>query len=409
MTGDRRVAVTGIGLVTAAGIGRAPTWEAVCAGVGTATRTPALRGQRVDFFCTLPPLGAALAPLRRKVWRLDPFARAALLAAREAMADSGLDPAEWDASRVGVVLGSGCGGGWSVWQQQERLRDRGPEHVSSLLHPMSLINMAAAEVALECGALGPSLTTVTACASGADALAAARLWLTAGLCDIVLAGGTEVATTPLNVVGFDRLGLLSRRRDDPATACRPFDADRDGFVGGEAAAVLVLERPEHARARGAAPRALLTGCGSSTDAHHPTSPHPEGAGARRALRLALADAGMTPEEVDHVNAHGTGTPLNDLVEGRVIEDLLPHGPGVTATKGVLGHTLGAAGAVEAAVTVLTVQHGLVPPTANLDRLDPGLSLDVVRGAPRKQRVGVAVSHSFGFGGHNTVLVFRTAE
>ncbi|MER5784236.1 beta-ketoacyl-[acyl-carrier-protein] synthase family protein [Streptomyces mobaraensis] len=408
MSDGREVAVTGVGLVTAGGIGRGPTWDAVCAGVGTATRRTALRGQPVDFYCALPALDAALTPLRRKAWRLDPFARAALLAAREAVVDAGLDPAAWNGPRVGVVVGSGYGGGSSVWHQQARLRDRGADHVSSLLHPMSLVNMAAAEVALDCGALGPSAATVTACASGADALALARLWLTAGLCDIVLAGGTEAGPTPLTVVGFDRLGVLSHRRDDPPGASRPFDAGRDGFVGGEAAAVLVLERPEHARARGAVPRALFTGSGSATDAYHPTTPHPEGAGARRALRLALADAGVSAGEVDHVNAHGTGTPLNDLVEGRVIEDLLPHGPSVTATKGVLGHTLGAAGAVEAAVTVLTVQHGLVPPVANLERLDPALSLDAVRGGPRKQRVDVAVSDSFGFGGHNTVLVFRTA-
>ncbi|EME96919.1 beta-ketoacyl-[acyl-carrier-protein] synthase family protein [Streptomyces mobaraensis] len=400
--------MTGLGLVTAGGIGREPTWDAVCAGVGTATRGPALQGHAVDFCCALPALDDALAPLRRKAWRLDPFARAALLAAREAVADAGLDPAVWDGPRVGVVIGSGSGGGWTTWHQQARLRDRGPEYVSSLLHPMSLINMAAAEVALDCGALGPSTATVTACASGADALSLARLWLTAGRCDVVLAGGTEAGFTPLNMVGFDRLGVLSRRRDDPPAASRPFDAERDGFVAGEGAAVLVLERPEHARARGAVPRALFAGSGSATDAYHPTAPHPEGAGARRALRLALADAGVSADEVDHVNAHGTGTPPNDLVEGRVIEALLPHGPSVTATKGVLGHTLGAAGAVEAAVTVLTVQHGLVPPVANLERLDPALSLDAVRGGPRKQRVDVALSNSFGFGGHNTVLVFRTA-
>ncbi|MFI0739282.1 beta-ketoacyl-[acyl-carrier-protein] synthase family protein [Streptomyces sp. NPDC021100] len=402
-------AVTGVGMLTAGGIGRDATWDAVCAGTGTATRAPELKGHTVDFCASFPPgLAQALAPLRRKAWRLDRFVQVALLAAGEALSDAGLDPALWDASRVGVVMTSSSGGDVSAGLQQARLRERGANSVSSLAHPMRLINMAAAEVALEYGALGPSMATVTACASGADALALARLWLSAGLCDIVLAGGAEASLTPFNVVAFDRLGVLSRRRDDPAAACRPFDADRDGLVMGEGAAVLVLERPEHARARGVVPRALLTGCGSTTDAHHPTTPHPEGAGVRRALRLALADARLAAADVDHVNAHGTGTPLNDLIEGRVIQDLLPHGPSVTATKGVTGHTFGAAGAVEAAVTVLTVQHGLVPPTGNHGRLDPALSIDVVHGEPRKQRVEVAVSHSFGFGGHNTVLVFRAA-
>ncbi|MGK5638152.1 beta-ketoacyl-[acyl-carrier-protein] synthase family protein [Streptomyces sp. URMC 126] len=407
MTGGP-AAITGIGLVTAAGPDRDTTWRGVLAGRGAATRLPSTGSPSVDFACLVPGLDTALAPLRRKLWRLDPFARLAVLAAREAVADAALDPAVWHSPRVGVSLGNASGGRATIWAQQARLRDRGPEHVSSAALPMGLINMAGAEVALDLGALGPSMAPVTACASGADALSLARHWLAADVCDIVLAGGTESATDPFSIVAFDRLGVLSHRRDDPATAARPFDADRDGFVIGEGAAVLVLERPEHARARGAVPYALLAGSGSTTDAHHPTSPRPDGAGARRALSAALADAGVSADEVDHVNAHGTATPMNDLVEGRLIEDFFPHGPTVTATKGVLGHTLGAAGAVEAAVTVLTMRHDLVPPTANLGRLDPALSIDVVHGEPRKQRVEVAVSDSFGFGGHNTVLVFRAA-
>ncbi|MFV8131382.1 beta-ketoacyl-[acyl-carrier-protein] synthase family protein [Streptomyces syringium] len=400
------VAVTGIGLVTAGGIGREATWQRVCSGAGTAAPSPELHDLPVDFCCSVPPLDQALAPLRRKTWRLDRCAQIALIAAREAVADAALDPAAWDAARVGVVLGTGFGGTGTLWAQQAQLRDKGPEYVSALLHPRSLANMPAGEVALELGALGPSLATVTACASGADALVAARGWLLAGLCDIVLAGGTEAANTPLNVVGFHQLGALSGRRDDPASASRPFDADRDGFVMAEAAAVLVLERAGHARARGAPVRAVLAGCGASTDAHHPTAPHPGGAGARRALRQALTAAEVSSHEVGHVNAHGTGTPLGDAIEARVISDCLPHGPSVTATKGVLGHSLGAAGAVEAAVTVLTMRHALVPPVANLRRADPDVSVDLVLDKPRRQQVDLAVSNSFGFGGHNTVLVFR---
>ncbi|MFI9203040.1 beta-ketoacyl-[acyl-carrier-protein] synthase family protein [Streptomyces sp. NPDC053048] len=401
-----QVVVTGIGLATAAGIGRDATWSAVCSGRGTAASVPLLAGLPVDFGCTVPGMEAAVAPLRRKAWRLDRFARLAVLTAREALADARLDPAEWDAGRVGVVVGSGCGGVESLWEQQGRLRDRGPEAVSPLMYPLTLINMAAGEVALDCGAAGPSLATVTACASGADALAVARTWLTTGVCNIVLAGGAEAGLTRLHVTGFERLGVLSHRRDDPASASRPFDACRDGFVMGEAAAVLVLERLDHAQARGVPVRAVFAGCGSATDAHHPTAPHPEGAGAQRALERALADADVHPREVDHVNAHGTATPLNDTIEAGVITRVLPHGPTVTSAKGALGHTLGAAGAVEAALTVLTIHHALVPPTANLRCVDPAVHLDLVRGAARPQRVEVAVSHSFGFGGHNTVLVFR---
>lgn len=400
------IAVTGIGLVTAGGVGREATWRRVCSGAGTAASSSELRGLPVEFCCTVPPFGTALDPSRRKAWRLDRCARIALIAAREAVTDARLDPAAWDATRVGVVLGSIFGGAGTLWEQQSRLRDRGPEHVSALMHPMSMTNTAAGETAMDLGIQGPSLAVTTACAAGADALVIARAWLAGGLCDVVLAGGAEAAGTPMNVVGFHRLGVLSTRQDDPASASRPFDADRDGFVIGEAAAVLVLERTDDARSRGMSARAVLAGCGSTSDAHHPTSPHPRGSGARRALRQALKEAGVSPGEVGHVNAHGTGTPLNDAVEAAVISECLPHGPSVTATKGVLGHTLGAAGAVEAAVTVLTLQHGLVPPTANLRRTDPDVSLDLVKGVPRAQHIDVAVSNSFGFGGHNAVLVFR---
>ncbi|MFF7690220.1 beta-ketoacyl-[acyl-carrier-protein] synthase family protein [Streptomyces syringium] len=402
----RDVVVTGIGLITPAGAGRDRTWTGVCAGAGTAATSPELKGLTVDFCGTAPEPGPPTASMRRKAWRLDRFTRLALAAAHEAVADARLDPATWHGPRVGVVLGSAIGGVGTTLAQLTRLCEHGAEYVSPSLHPMSLVNMAAGETALEFGALGPSLATVTACASGADALATARSWLTGGLCDIVLAGGAEAANTPLTVTGFERLGVLSRRRDDPPSASRPFDADRDGFVIAEGAAVLVLERPEHARARGAPPRAVLAGCGSTNDAHHPTAPHPDGAGARRALTQALRDADVTPEEVDHVNAHGTATALNDAVEARVIGECLPHGPSVTSAKGALGHALGAAGAVEGALTALTVQHALVPPTANLRRIDPSVPLDLVRGAPRPQHIEVAISNSFAFGGHNTVLVFR---
>ncbi|MFE7309282.1 beta-ketoacyl-[acyl-carrier-protein] synthase family protein, partial [Streptomyces sp. NPDC057546] len=248
-----------------------------------------------------------------------------------------------------------------------------------------------------------------ACASGAGAIALGRDLLATGQCDVVVAGGAEAVLTPLVVTAFARMGALSRRTADPAGASRPFAADRDGFVIGEGAAVLVLERTADAYARGGRPRALLTGTGSSTDAHHPTAPDPEGGGARKAVEAALREAGWAAHEVDHINAHGTSTQLNDAMEAALISELFPHRPSVTAPKGVLGHTLAASGAIEAVATVLTLEHGLVPPIANLDSLPDGFDLDCVVKEARIQPVERALSHSFGFGGHNVVLAFQRVD
>ncbi len=406
-TADRSVAVTGLGLVTPAGAGREETWAGVRQGTSTATRDLELKGLPVDFSCRLP---AHFDPQERiggrKSWRMGRFTRLALLAAREAVADAGLDPASWDGARVAVVIGSGLGGAAHLEEQTARFHRSGPELVSPLLIPMLIPNMAAGEVSLDLGARGPSLATETACASGAGALAIARDLLLSGACDIALAGGTDAAVTPMVTTGFQRMGALSGRGDDPAGASRPFATDRDGFVIAEGAAVLVLERTSDASARGRPGYARLAGVGLSSDAHHPTAPEPSGAGAESALRTAVADAGLEPADIDHVNAHGTSTPMNDRAEAAMIGRVLPHGPSVTSAKGVLGHTLGAAGAIEAALTVLTIRHGVVPPVANLTPANLAFPLDCVTGAERRQAVRVAASHSFGFGGHNVVLVFR---
>ncbi|MFB8035954.1 beta-ketoacyl-[acyl-carrier-protein] synthase family protein, partial [Streptomyces sp. NPDC056004] len=258
-------------------------------------------------------------------------------------------------------------------------------------------------------AQGPGLAPATACASGATAVAVARDLLLNDRCDVVVAGGAEAVLTPLVVSAFAGMGALSLRTGDPAGASRPFAADRDGFVIGEGAAVLVLERTADAYARGGRPRALLTGTGSSTDAHHPTAPDPEGGGARKAVEAALREAGWAAHEVDHINAHGTSTQLNDAMEAALISELFPHRPSVTAPKGVLGHTLAASGAIEAVATVLTLEHGLVPPIANLDSLPDGFDLDCVVKEARIQPVERALSHSFGFGGHNVVLAFQRVD
>ncbi|TDV57589.1 beta-ketoacyl-[acyl-carrier-protein] synthase family protein [Actinophytocola oryzae] len=399
------IAVTGLGLVTAAGIGVAATQERVWSGTPTAARTEHLAGLPVDFACTVPGFEPNKHSGRRANLTQDRFTQLAIAATREAVADAGLDPESWDAPRVAVVIGCGLGG-VSTWEKQHRnLLDRGAEAVSALLIPMLVPNMVAGNVAMRFGAKGPCLVTATACASGATAIGTALDLLRSNRCDVVITGGAEAGVSPLIVTGFAQMGALSKRLGDPGAASRPFDTDRDGFVIGEGSGILVLERETDARARGARVHARLAGYGASADAHHLTAPDPEGTGARRAILAALADGGLSPADVDHVNAHGTSTPLNDAVEAKVLRGLLPGGATVTSTKGVVGHTLGAAGAIEAALTVLTVRDGQVPPTANLDSQDPEVDVDVVAKAARAQRVDVAVSNSFGFGGQNAVLAF----
>jgi 3-oxoacyl-[acyl-carrier-protein] synthase II len=402
------VAVTGLGLVTPAGIGVAANWARVVAGEPTATLDPALEGLPVDFDCRVTDFDPDVLIGRRQAWRMDRYTQLAVVAARQAIADAGLDPASWTAARIGVVFGCGVGGIASYDRQHDRLLSAGAAAVSPLLIPLMAINMVAGHVAMDCGARGPNLVTSTACASGATAIGTARDLLRAGACDVVITGAAEAALTPTVVTGFSRMGALSTRRYDPGMASRPFDADRDGFVAGEGAAVLVLERMADARARGATVRARLSGYGASADAHHMTAPDPEGHGAELAIRAALADASAVPADVDHVNAHGTSTPLNDAAEARLLRRVFGDRPVVTSTKGVTGHALGAAGAIEAAYTVLSIEHGQVPPTANLDSVDPEIDVDLVQKVPRNLPIEVAASNSFGFGGQNAVLILTRA-
>ncbi|MBP0458782.1 beta-ketoacyl-[acyl-carrier-protein] synthase family protein [Streptomyces bomunensis] len=400
--------MTGLGLVTAAGADAAAAWATVMTGRSTATRDPELAGLAVDFSCRVPGFDAAALLGPAAAWRLDRFTQLAIVAARQAVTDAGLDPETWDGTRVGVIVGNSLGGTATWEQQHRRLLEDGPKSVSPLTIPMGMPNMVAGYVAIDVGARGPSMVTATACASGTTAIGLARDLLRGGACDIVLAGGTESALTPAAITGLQRMGGLSGRTDDPAAASRPFDAARDGFVAAEGAGMLVLERPEDARARGARPYAHVVGFGSSSDAYHATAPDPSGAGMERALRAALADAGIAPDAVDHVNAHGTSTPLNDVTESRVLRRVLGERPLVTSTKGVTGHPLAAAGAVEAGFAALALRHSVVPPTANLTRLDPEIDIDVVSGEARRAEMEIAVSTSLGFGGHNAALVLAAA-
>lgn len=398
-------AITGLGLVTPAGIGVPASWRAICEAEATAAVPDSrLRAFSTNFSAQARDFDGDALLGRRKAWRLDRCSQMALVAAREALADSGLDTAAWDAARVGVVIGSGIGGA-STWEKQHlTLLNEGPSRVSPMLIPMLSVNMTAGYIAMECGARGPNLVTATACASGATAIGVARDLLRTDVCDVVITGGTEACLIPSIISGFARMGALSQRRHDPRRASRPFDRDRDGFVPAEGAAILILERRTDATARKARTHACVSGYAASADAYHATAPDPDGKGAAQAIGMALRDAGADLDSVDHVNAHGTSTALNDAIEARVLRQLLGDRPTVTSAKGVTGHSLGAAGAMEAAFTALSIEHSFAPPTANLIQQDPQIDIDVIAKVGRTQRMEIAISDSFGFGGQNAVLV-----
>ncbi|WP_411107697.1 beta-ketoacyl-[acyl-carrier-protein] synthase family protein [Streptomyces sp. cmx-4-9] len=402
------IAVTGIGLVTPAGLTAQDNWAALCQGRSLAAHDPLLSGLPCDFSCQVPPFDAAALFGRSRARRLDRFGHFALIAARAAVIDSHLDPRSWNGERVGVVLGAASNSMQNYNSEFSQLLDGYPSRVSPLALPRSLPDTASGEVALDLGAKGPSFATAAACASGAVALSTARDLLRSGACDIVLAGGSESPLAPMTVACFAQMGAISRRRDQPHLACRPFDAARDGLVLGEGAAVLVLERPTAAKARRAPVKALLRGCGTTTDAHHPIAPHPTGDGAARALRIALKDSGCSPRDIGHINAHGTSTRHNDAAEAAALADVFgPDMPPVTASKSIIGHAIGAAGAIEAAYTILALQHQQVPPTANFAVQDGDHKLDIVSGASRPVTMDTAITCSFGFGGRNSAILLTT--
>ncbi|MGW0916657.1 beta-ketoacyl-[acyl-carrier-protein] synthase family protein [Streptomyces sp. NPDC002784] len=406
---SQAVAVTGVGLVTPAGIGARATWEGMQGATSYAAPDDLLAGLPVDFSCAVPDWEPDRVLGRMLSRRLDSPAQMAVLAAREALADAGLSSSGWDPYRVGVIIGAGTASFQHLHDVYGKILTGRHELVSPMALPRSLPSAPACAVALDLGAQGMSFAPSAACASGAVAIGLALQLLRAGSLDVVLAGGAESGRSAISAACFSQMGALSTRRRDPSGASRPFDADRDGFVLGEGAGVLVLESLKHARARQAHVYSYLAGYGSSTDAHHVTAPHPEGRGLKQALHEALGDASWTAADVDHLNAHGTATHLNDHIEARVLSDVFPQVPPVTAPKGALGHSIGASGAIEAALTVLTLRHQTIPPTANLDRPDPALaSLDIVTKSPRPARLHKAISTSVAFGGHNAALAFHSA-
>ncbi len=341
--------------------------------------------------------------------RWDRFSKFGVVAAKQAVADAGLSIEEENASRIGVIIGSGVGGLLTMETQAHVLNEKGPGRVSPFTVPMMIPNMATGLAAIALGAKGPSSAVATACAAGSNAIGDAFRLLQLGKADVMVCGGAEASITPLGVAGFASAKALSFRNDDPATASRPFDAERDGFVIGEGSGVLVLETLEHAKNRDATIHAEIVGYGMTCDAHHITSPTPGGVGGAEAIRLALKDGQLEPTSVDYINAHGTSTPANDSNETAAIKNALgerAYQIPVSSTKSMTGHLLGGSGGIEAVACVLALQHGMVPPTINYLNPDPQCDLDYVPNIAREHRLSVVLSNSFGFGGHNVCLAFR---
>jgi 3-oxoacyl-[acyl-carrier-protein] synthase II len=411
----RRVVITGLGFVTPLGNDVRTTWDALVAGrsgAGPITRFDPARSS-VRFACEVKGFDASRYLEKKEMRRYDPFAQYAIGAADEAVGDACLTN-NWEAvdlKRVGVLIGTGTGGLTTFEENCRALVEKGPSRVSPFFIPMYMPNAAAALISMRYGAKGPNFCTVSACASSAHALADAVQIIRDGEADVMIAGGSEAAITPLAVASFANMKALSERNDDPATASRPFDKGRDGFVLGDGAAVLILEDAEHAQRRGAKVYAELAGFGMTADAHHITAPAPDGAGAQDAMRLAMRDAGITPDQVTYINAHGTSTPHGDAAETAAVKAVFDeHARALIfgSTKSMTGHLLGASGAFEAGVCALAIGSGTIPPTINQFTPDPACDLDSAPNHAVTRTVDVALSNSFGFGGHNVTVAVRRA-
>ena len=410
MNDFQRVLITGIGIVSPLGLDVPSTWEQLVEGKSGIDYITAF--DTTGFDTRIAGEVKGFDPEehleRKEARRMDRFAQLAAVAAQEACRQAQLDPRSGDPYRVGVIIGSGIGGIITLSQQQEVLSQRGPRRVSPFLIPMMLADMASAQVSMVTGAMGANYCLVSSCSSGADALGQGWEMVRRGQEDIVLAGGSEAPVSPIAVAGFNSMRALSRFNESPQEASRPFDVQRDGFVMSEGAAVLALESESSAQRRGVLPLAELRGYGATSDAHHLTEPGPTGQSAARAMLLALESSRLDPSQVDYVNAHGTSTPLNDRQETRAIKLALgeeAYRIPISSTKSMTGHLLGAGGALEAAICVQALQNGALPATINLRDQDPECDLDYTPNKARRQKVRVAMSNSFGFGGHNSVLVF----
>ena len=411
MPTDTRILVTGIGLVTPIGNDRPTTWRNLVDGVSGVDYIRAFDTERFQTRIAGETKGfdpsAALG--EREAKKLDKFTQFAAVASIEAMEHADLDIQEVDTSRVAVLIGSGVGGFLTITEQMNNLATRGPRRVSPFTVPMMLGDMASGQVSMMFGIKGPNFSVVSACATGADSIGEAAEMIRRGRVDVAIAGGTEAAICPIGIAGFNSCKALSLRNDEPERASRPFDAERDGFVLGEGAGVMVLESESHAKSRGAKAICELAGYGATSDAHHVTQPHPEGEGAAAAMDLAIEQAGIPPSEVNYVNAHGTSTPFNDKFETLAMKRVFgghAYKMLVSSTKSMTGHLLGASGGIEAAFAAMAISESVVPPTINLENPDPDCDLDYTPNLAKRGAVHVSMSNSLGFGGHNASLVFR---
>lgn len=411
MNTSHRVVITGMGIISPLGLDTSSTWEGLKNGRSGADNITLFDASRHEtkFAAEVKGFDATNFVGRKEARRMDRFTQFAVVASQEALKNSGLQITDSIRDEIGVMIGSGIGGLITISEQLQTLIEKGPDRVSPFLVPMMIADMAAAQVSITLGIRGTNYCTTSACSSGSDAVGEAYEIVKRGDCIAMLGGGAEAVITPIGVAGFNSARALSCRNDSPKTASRPFDATRDGFVLAEGAATLVLEDLEHARQRGANILAEIIGYGASSDAYHMTAPAENGNGAIRAMKMALRKADLKPEDIDYINAHGTSTPLNDKVETKAIKAVFgehAYRIPISSTKSMTGHMVGAGGAAEAGFCVLAINNGIIPPTINYANPDPECDLDYVPNVPRNASIRTALSNSFGFGGHNSVLVVR---
>ncbi len=412
MKSEKRVVVTGLGAVTPIGHTVGEFWQSMMdskSGAGPITYFDTAKYD-TKFACEVKGFDPLKYLDRKSVQRMDLFAQFAMAAAAQAVEDAGVDFEKLDRDRIGVIVGSGIGGMWTYQRQQENLfTDQGPDHISPFFIPMMISDIAAGNISIKYKLRGPNYATTSACATSGHAIADAAMLIERGDADVMITGGSEAAICPMGIGGFNSMKALSTRNDNPAGASRPFDAKRDGFVMGEGGGILILESYEHAAKRGAKILAELAGFGLTADAYHLTQPAPGGEGAVRAMRLAIKDAKLNPEDIDYINAHGTSTPFNDKNETEAIKTVFgehAYKLHVSSTKSMTGHQLGAAGSVEAVATIMAIMNDTVPPTINYEFPDPDCDLNYVPNKPVKKTVNAAISNTFGFGGHNACLLFK---
>ncbi|MEC9486976.1 MAG: beta-ketoacyl-ACP synthase II [Prosthecochloris sp.] len=408
----KRIVITGVGVLSPVGQSATELWDSLSS--GKSGSGPITYFDATDFStrfaCELKDFNAEDHIDRKSAARMDPFCQYAIAASDQALKDSGLDLSAIDPARVGVVYGSGTGGMTTHDQQMRVYLERGPRRISPFFIPMLIPDIAAGQISMRHKLRGPNYATASACATSLHAIIDAWMLLQLGMADYMVCGGSEAAITPMSVAGFNAARALSTANDIPEKASRPYDRDRDGFVMGEGAGALILETMESAKARGAHIYGEIAGVGASADAHHLTAPHPEGAGAVTAMTNALNQAGIGPEEIDYINTHGTATPLGDLAEIKAIKRVLgehAYSVSISSTKSMTGHLLGAAGVVESINCLLAMNNGVVPPTINIDNLDPEIDVDVTPNTPKERTINYSLNNGFGFGGHNATLIFKT--